>query len=214
VKRRFIFGVFAALSLEFLLRDVLLPANADGLQVGLVLIAEWLALFALIALWIPKVESLGTASVGWTKPTWSHVRLGVLAYLLATVVMAISGVILPMVGLEPIRSLQPRLIALGWPVLLGLCVTGTLLEEVLYRGYLIERVTALTGRAWLAGLVSWSAFTLVHLRFLGVGPTIDISILSAALVLLYLKERSLWPCIVLHGLNNVLAYVVFPLLTR
>ena len=61
-------------------------------------------------------------------------------------------------------------------------------------------------------LVSWIAFTLVHLKFFGLGPTIDVSILSAALVLLYQKERSIWPCIVAHGINNALSYLLFPIL--
>ena len=42
---------------------------------------------------------------------------------------------------------------------------------------------------------------LVHLRFFGLGPTIDTSVISAALVLLYLKEKSIFPCIVVHGIK-------------
>jgi membrane protease YdiL (CAAX protease family) len=50
------------------------------------------------------------------------------------------------------------------------------------------------------------------LKFFGFGPTIDTSIISAALVLLYLKEKSIWPCIVVHGINDALAFLIFPLL--
>ena len=124
----------------------------------------------------------------------------------------ISGFILPKMGLEPIRSLQPTLKSFSAPVLLGLFFTGTLLEEIFYRGYLIERLTILLKHRGLAAVVSWLAFSMVHLKFFGAGPTIDISILSAALVLLYLKEKSVWPCIVLHGINNALAYLIFPML--
>jgi hypothetical protein len=115
-------------------------------------------------------------------------------------------------GLEPIRSLQPVLKNYSFFTLFGLFLTGTILEEIFYRGYLIERLSALLGRRWLAGLVSGIAFTLVHFKFFGLGPTIDVSILSAALVLLYLKERCIWPCIVTHGINNLLSYLVFPFL--
>jgi len=211
---RYTLGVFAVLASEFVLRDILLPPNASALQIGAVLVAEWMVLIVLLALWISRAEGLPRVGIGWTKPKWRHLWLGLLAYLLVTGAMMVSGFILPAVGLEPIRSLQPKLVVLGWPVLVGLFVTGTILEEIVYRGFLIERVALLTGRVWLAGLVSWLAFTLVHLRFFGMGPTIDVSIFSAALVILYLKERSLWPCIVLHGLNDLLAFVVFPLLMR
>jgi membrane protease YdiL (CAAX protease family) len=205
-------GVLAILGSEFLLRNVLLPKQANSLHVGAALIVEWLVLVVLLAFWIPRMEGLSLASIGWGRFKWRHVWLGLLAYLLATVALTISGFVLPAIGLESIRSLQPRLQAFGWPVLLGLFVTGTFLEEVFYRGYLIERLAVLLRRRWLAGLVSWLAFTLVHLKFFGVGPTIDVSFLSAALVLLYLKERSIWPSIILHGLNDAFAYLVFPLL--
>jgi membrane protease YdiL (CAAX protease family) len=209
----YVLGVLLVLGSEFILRDVILPKQADGFDVGLVLIIEWVVLAVLLAVWLPRVERLPLASVGWGKFKWRYMGLGLLAYLLATIALMISGFILPAIGLEPIRTLQPILKGFGGPVLLGLFITGTLFEEIFYRGYLIERLTVILKHRWLAGVASWLAFTLVHLKFFGVGPTIDISILSAALVLLYLKEKSIWPCIVLHGLNNALAYLVFPLLT-
>jgi membrane protease YdiL (CAAX protease family) len=208
----YILGVLLVLGSEFILRDVLLPKQANGFDVGLVLILEWVVLAVLMAVWLPRVEKLPLASIGCGKFKWRYVGSGLLAYLLATVALTISGFILPAVGLESIRTLQPILKSFGGPVLVGLFITGTLLEEIFYRGYLIERLTIVLKHRWLAGVVSWLAFTLVHLKFFGVGPMIDLSILSAALVLVYHKEKSIWPCIVLHGLNNALAYLIFPLL--
>ena len=60
--------------------------------------------------------------------------------------------------------------------------------------------------------MSWLLFTVVHLKFFGLGPTIDVSVISATLVLLYMKEKSIWPCIVVHGINDALAFLIFPLL--
>jgi membrane protease YdiL (CAAX protease family) len=208
----YVLGVLLILGSEFVLRAVLLPKQANGFEVGIVLIIEWVVLAVLMVVWLPRVEKLPLTSIGWDKIKWRHVGSGLLAYLLVTIALMISGFILPTIGLEPIRALQPTLKSFGSPVLLGLFLTGTLLEEIFYRGYLIERLTVILNHRGLAGLVSWLAFTLVHLKFFGVGPTIDISLLSAALVLLYLKEKSIWPCIVLHGINNALAYLVFPLL--
>lgn len=53
---------------------------------------------------------------------------------------------------------------------------------------------------------------LVHVKFFGLGPTIDTGVISAALVLLFMKEKSVWPCIVVHGINDALAFLIFPLL--
>ncbi len=207
-------GILVILGSEFLIRNVFLPTNANETHVRYAMIMEWLILFLLLSLWIPKVEKKSLESIGFGTFKWRHLWMGLLVFVLATAALIISGMVLEANGLEPIRSLQPVLNNYSFSTLFGLFLTGTILEEIFYRGYLIERLTDLLGRRWLAGFVSWIAFTLAHLKFFGIGPTIDISILSAALVLLYLKERSIWPCIVAHGTNNLLSYLVFPMLIR
>ena len=97
-------------------------------------------------------------------------------------------------------------------ILFSLFLTGTFLEEIFYRGYLIERLTSLTGKSWLAGITSWTAFTFVHLKFFGLGPTLEVGVLAAGLVIIYLKERSIWPCIVIHGINGAFSFLIAPLL--
>jgi len=205
-------GLAIVFGVEFVLRDFLLPENADNVSIGLALVGEWVALSFLVFVWIPKVEKKNMASIGLGKFKRRHLVWGVLVYLLVLVPSFISGFALQSVGLPSLRSLQPLIKGYGFVTLFGLFLTGTLLEEVFYRGYLIERMTVLTRHRWVAAFVSWLLFTLVHLRFFGLGPTIDTSVISAALVLLYLKEKSIWPCIVVHGINDALAFLIFPLL--
>src|SRR4030042_4534297 len=205
-------GLAIVLGVEFALRDFLLPENADNVSIGLALVGEWVALSFLVIVWIPKVEKKNMASIGLGKFKRRHLVWGVLVYLLVLVPSFISGFVLQSVGLPSLRSLQPLIKGYGFVTLFGLFLTGTFLEEVFYRGYLIERMTALTRHRWVAAFVSWLLFTLVHLKFFGFGPTIDTSVISAALVLLYLKEKSIWPCIMVHGINDALAFLIFPLL--
>jgi len=171
----------------------------------------WLFVF-LVFLWIPKVEKKNMASIGLGRFKRRHLGWGILVYLLVLVASSVSGFLLSSVGLSSLRSLQPVIKGYGFATLFGLFLTGTFLEEMFYRGYLIERMTTLTRHRWIAAFVSWLLFTLVHLKFFGLGPTIDTSVISAALVLLYLKEKSIWPCIVVHGINDALAFLIFPLL--
>ena len=205
-------GLAIVFGVEFVLRDFLLPENADNVSIGLALVGEWVALSFLVFVWIPKVERKNMASIGLGKFKRRHLVWGVLVYLLVLVPSFISGFVLQSVGLPSLRSLQPLIKGYGFVTLFGLFLTGTFLEEVFYRGYLIERMTVLTRHRWVAAFVSWLLFTLVHLKFFGLGPTIDTSVISAALVLLYLKEKSIWPCIVVHGINDALAFLIFPLL--
>jgi membrane protease YdiL (CAAX protease family) len=90
---------------------------------------------------------------------------------------------------------------------------GTFVEEIFYRGYLIERVTELTGRRWVAGIISWLTFTLVHIRFFGLWPTLEVAVIAVVLVLLYTKTKSIWPAIILHGINDAFGFLIGPLFT-
>jgi membrane protease YdiL (CAAX protease family) len=205
-------GLMIVFGIEFVLRDFLLPENANDLSIGLALVGEWLTISFLVFLWIPKVEKKNIASIGLGRFKRRHLMWGVLAYLLVLVASSFSSFVLQSIGLPSLRSLQPLIKGYGFATLFGLFLTGTFLEEVFYRGYLIERVTILTKHRWAAALGSWILFMLVHLKFFGLGPTIDTSVISAALVLLYLKEKSIWPSIVVHGINDALAFLIFPLL--
>lgn len=211
-KQTFAVGLILLFGIEFLLRDVLLPANPGEVSVGLALVGEWVALSWLVFLWVPRVEKETAGSLGVGRFRRRYLVWGVLVYLLVLVASTVSGLLLGYVGLPSLRSLQPLIQGYSVFTLVGLFLTGTFLEEVFYRGYLIERMTVLTNHRWVAALVSWLLFTLVHLKFFGVGPTIDTSVISAALVLLYLKEKSVWPCVVVHGINDALAFLIFPLL--
>jgi membrane protease YdiL (CAAX protease family) len=209
-RRAYLIGVVVVLVGEFLLRDILLPQTPTNTQVGMALLAEWVMLGGLLAVWVPKVEGHAIDSVGLGRFEAWHLLAGIRTFFLVMALMTFTGLALGMVGLGGLGSLQYKLSGFSLPVLLGIALTGTFLEEIVYRGYIMERLISLTGRRWVAGLVSWLSFTLVHLRFFGLGPTLDVSVIGAGLVILYLRERSLWPCILVHGLNDFFALVLAP----
>jgi membrane protease YdiL (CAAX protease family) len=204
-------GLIIVFATEFVLRDVLLPEQASDVYIGIALVVEWLVLLALLAFWISKVEGHSLRSVGFGKLKWRYLWMGVLTYFILMIAWIGSDFALGAVGLEGLRSLQPMIREYSFSIRFGLFLTGTFLEEIFYRGYLIERLTSLTSKRWLAGVASWIAFTFVHLKFFGLGPTLDVGILSAGLVILYSKERSIWPCIVVHGINDAFGFLIAPL---
>ncbi len=208
----FLIGIFIVLGSEFLIRDLFLPQNADAMAVGSALAAEWVVLAFILLFWIPRLEKKKLADTGFDRFKRRHLVWGVVFFLLAFLASSLVGYLEGLTGLSSLQSLQPVLEGFPLPILLGLFLTGTFLEETFYRGYLIERIALLTGRRWVGAVVSWVTFTLVHLKFFGVGPTIGVGVISAALVLLYMREKSVWPCIVLHGVNDGMAYLLFPLL--
>lgn len=87
--------------------------------------------------------------------------------------------------------------------LLGLLLTAVITEELFYRGYLIERLAAVTGRLWIAGLVSFAAFVVGHIDDVGLANALTGTTLgSAAFTILYVWRRNLPACVVLHLLAN------------
>ena len=206
-------GIVIVLSVEFGLRDVFLPENPTDIHIEIAAIAELLILGVLLFFWIPKAEGNKLESIGFGKLRWRYLWIGVLSFLILMVASLFVGLALEAIGLETLASLQPIIREYNLLTLILLFFTGTFFEEIFYRGYLIERITSLTGKSWLAGIVSWITFTFVHLKFFGLGPTLNVGVTSAVLVLLYLKERSIYPCIVVHGINSVIVYLMTPLLT-
>lgn len=78
-------------------------------------------------------------------------------------------------------------------------------EEVLYRGYAIERLTELTGRRAVAAIVSCAAFMVVHVGWWGWGHLFIAGFGGAALTALYLWRRNLGVNILAHAIVDGVA---------
>ncbi|MFV0279475.1 MAG: CPBP family intramembrane glutamic endopeptidase [Rhodoblastus sp.] len=87
-----------------------------------------------------------------------------------------------------------------WPLWLRLfmLVTAGVAEEALYRGFAIERLSALTGRRWLAALIALCAFVAAHMPFWGLGAIATPIVGGGFFTLIYLWRRDLVACMVAH----------------
>jgi membrane protease YdiL (CAAX protease family) len=203
-------GLVAILGSEYVLRDAFISRGASGFQIGMAIAVEWLVALVLVSYWIPKVEGRKLGSIGFRKFPLKYIWISILAYVVDILIAAGVESGLRTMGLQTLRELSPTLKTYGFPLLFGLFLTGTFVEEVFYRGYLIERVTELVGRRWVAGILSWLTFTLVHLRFFGLGPTIEVSVFAAIVVILYSKVKSIWPGIIVHGISDAFGFLIGP----
>ncbi len=83
-------------------------------------------------------------------------------------------------------------------LILGI-ITAAVTEEVLFRGYALERLRQLTGRWWLAGLIRVGVFTVIHLPSWGVAHALGVVLPSgAALTVLEIWKRNLPLVILVH----------------
>lgn len=110
------------------------------------------------------------------------------------------------VVLEPLLSLMPAVPnAYGrgaWAIVM-LVVMAPLFEEFIFRGVLLESTRAKYG-VMAAWLVSSAIFGIIHVH-----PTVAVNAFAMGLVLgfIYLRTDSIWSTIILHAVNNGIAYL-------
>ncbi len=171
--------------------------------------AEWAAVIflAVIAFGIQKrtLADLGLRAFGWRE------LLLMLGALIASYVVV--GIISRFVSM-PTSSLEiRRLVFVPWSLRIGMVLTAAVCEEFMYRGFGIEELAGLTGSLWLAGLLSWMAFSMAHVDRYGLNSSLIIpAVIGAFLTLLYLWRRNLPVCMFLHGTIDGLSVLLVPYL--
>lgn len=96
---------------------------------------------------------------------------------------------------QPIIESANNNLFLAW-LIVG--IMGPIAEEVFFRGYLLSRLRTKLS-VWPAILISTVVFSIFHFD-----PQLYVPIGFVGIVLgwVYLKTRSIWPAIFLHGLHN------------
>jgi membrane protease YdiL (CAAX protease family) len=90
--------------------------------------------------------------------------------------------------------------------LAGIFVIGIapVAEEIFFRGFLFQAMRRSWG-VWLAAPASGVIFGALHFDL---DKLVPLAILGTALAFVLHRSRSLWPCIMLHALNNTVAFIV------
>lgn len=137
---------------------------------------------------------------------WGATRVNLPMVLWGVVLLLASGVVIePLLELfpaEPYEAVQQALGLGGWTIL-SVVVAAPLLEEVLFRGVVFESCRERFGSA-AALFISAFLFGLIH-----VVPVQVVNAFVVGLILgyVYLRTHSLLSVIILHAINNALAYI-------
>lgn len=88
-------------------------------------------------------------------------------------------------------------------LMLPVCMLVPLLEETVFRGFLLGGLRARYADLWRPVLISSAIFALLHLTTLsGFMSLLNIFLLALVLAWLTLRTSSLWPAILLHAAYN------------
>jgi membrane protease YdiL (CAAX protease family) len=203
MNKKALIGLLVFLGFPFLLQ--LMPLTYMLAELGF-----WLLLLVMI-LWIYFVEKRTITSIGWKKLTRKMTFVAIGLGLVLFIVFGISTMVIQKLGLELNQEIAEMISGKSLPVLFLLVLRAAVVEEVLYRGYAIERINELTKSKWVAGLVPLIMFMLIHLTW-GIGHLLFIFIAGGLLTLMYVSKRNLGLNIIAHFTVDVIALLVLPLL--
>jgi uncharacterized protein len=157
-------------------------------------------------------------SIGFRRLTMNEVWLALLLGILCFTLIPAMAILVERVFGSPTHT-RIMVVAAAFSktpvwVLVLLAARAGFMEEVLYRGYCLERLRFLTGRMWPGAVLVLLVFTALHLlNGLGIGYVVGVVFpISAILTGLYVWKRNLTLNIAVHFLTDFWALVLLPLL--
>ncbi|MEK7523669.1 MAG: CPBP family intramembrane glutamic endopeptidase [Patescibacteria group bacterium] len=88
--------------------------------------------------------------------------------------------------------------------LIALVGLAPVVEEVFFRGFVLQTLLG-KFQPWVASILTAACFALLHFEFGSIGI---IAILALILNWIFLRSRSIIPCIAFHMINNALAFLL------
>ena len=208
------FSIVVPLLLMYIVAPWLIPLVGRTAYLAIIEICFWamaLVVLAVVLCW----ERQSLRSIGLRGLTMKEGLLSLLLGILLFVLVTTLGIFIErVIGIA--TSTMGVVAALAkYPIWLRalLAARAGFVEEILYRGYPIERVNRLTGKIWPGALIGLIIHTAIHIPPLGLGHTVGLVLpISVILTGLYVWKRNLTLNITVHFLIDFLALVLLPLL--
>lgn len=198
----------AAILLRQALRPVYVPLDMD-LRVLFQLGIKWIITFILLAI-VLLWEREPLSSIGIRRMNRQDVLWALFGFLIAGVLISGTIPLLRSLGLGTTEAGIRKLGELSFELRILIVLTSAITEEIQYRGYPIERLYRLTGNLHLSAVITYIVFVLLHISFWSIGGAIQIGLGSLVLYGLYLWRRNLPACMLMHFLNNSVAFLLIP----
>ena len=170
---------------------------------------NWALVIALIGL-VVYWEGRPLSSMGMRLPTSREIGVGLAAGFGAVILgLLTTGIAVLTLGIEQPETLSV-IAGLPFSVKLALVGTAVITEEILWRGYPIERIAELTGHLSIGAAVSVIVFVAVHYPAWGLVGAIPQTVFALILVGVYVWGRNVVTCMITHGVINAIMIFVLP----
>jgi|HubBroStandDraft_6_1064221.scaffolds.fasta_scaffold50868_2 membrane protease YdiL (CAAX protease family) len=196
-------------SLAFAVPQFDLTAHAQelfGTLVGREL--PWWILVAVMLIYILAIERRPLTAIGLKRPGWMSFVWGLaggLALLIGEGI--IFAVVFPRLGLHVNQKAALGIIQTPIIYRAALVLRAAGAEEILFRGYGIERLDELTGNRILAAAITWAVFTYAHLGYWGWAQLIVAGYGGLVLTIMYLWRRGLASNMLAHLIGDAIPFL-------
>lgn len=207
----FLFLIVPSMILSFVTEQ---EKDVGFLITALAIITRDLALLCLILFFLWRnAEPLG--SIGWrTEHVWREIIVGIALFPVFFILLGLVGGILQEIGFNLPQTPKPAfLTADNIPQILVatvLVVVVAVVEETIFRGYLVLRFLHITKSGTWSVLVSAVIFALGH-GYEGSAGVGTVGIMGIVFAVIYLWRRSLVAPVVIHFLQDFTGIVLAPL---
>lgn len=162
----------------------------------------WCAVLLMLG-YVAFVEHRRMSSIGFRRPGVLDLALAVVVgVLMVAGIVVIYNVIFPALHLKMNTGVMGGIMATPFWYRFLLVTRAAVSEEILFRGYPIERLLELTKSRTVAAVLPWAAFTYAHLGGWGWAQLIVAGYGGVLLTVLYLWRRNLWANMLAHWIAD------------
>jgi membrane protease YdiL (CAAX protease family) len=193
------FGLAALLTQ---LRPAELAPEAGLVTQRLIGEAGWWVLGAAVLAWVIRCERDTLDAIGLKRLSGRALAWGAAGFVALLALFMTAQVVIASLGARPSAPAVSFADIPAWLIVL-MALRAGVVEEILFRGYAITRLEAVTGRTWVAATLSLLVFVALHAGSWSPSHLLFVSLAGGALTALYLWHRNLTANIIAHTLFDV-----------
>jgi membrane protease YdiL (CAAX protease family) len=173
--------------------------------------AVWWAYAAIVLAWLLLVEKRNLTSIGFRMPTWRTFVFALLAGIVLTAIIIVHfALIVPALHLDAgvAGKVREQIMQRPYWYRVLMVSRAAVVEEILFRAYLMEKVRELTGSRLAAIALSVIAFTYAHLSGWGVVHLIPVFGAAVIFALLYVWRRDTPSNMIAHFITDGMGFLL------